>query len=284
MKIIKFLSAGLIILIVLSCEKSVELDFPKAPSRIIVDGWIEQGRPPKVLLTRSLPYFSEVDSSSFRNLLISKAKVSVTVDGTTEILTLHHNDKYFPPFIYQGFQIEGEVGKTYTLNVEINKKTITAKTRIPEPPTIDSLCTITHPEKDTLKQIMVQFTDDPNSADFYRMFSRIQGLDQYYKPSYASVFSDDAFNGSTVSFPLFKGYTTQENKEDLYFSDDDTVYVKFCTISRNAYQFWKNYQSEQMNSLNPFASSAQEIEGNVNGDGKGVWTGYGVEYDKIIIP
>jgi hypothetical protein len=44
-KNIALLMAG-ISLIVLSCEKNVELDFPETNSRIVVDGWIEQGRSP----------------------------------------------------------------------------------------------------------------------------------------------------------------------------------------------------------------------------------------------
>lgn len=278
-----FIVTGLFCLL-FSCERSIDMDFPEASSQIIVDGWIEQNTGPRVIVTRSLPYFSAVDSASFRELVISKAKVSVSVDSITEVLTLHHDPGYFPPWIYQGFRIKGEVGKTYHLEVELGNKILTASTSIPSPPSIDSLGTINHPVKDTLKQVMIHFTDDPSTDNYYRLFSQIRGFDDYYKPAYGSVFSDHSFNGSAVSFPLFKGYTANQGREDLYFSSGDTVYVKFCTINAAAFQFWKNYQSEQMNSINPFASSSSEIEGNVQGEGKGIWTGYGVDYDKIIIP
>ena len=283
-KTIIFIYISLFCLLAISCEKSVELDFPKAESQIIADGWIEQNKYPKVVVTRSLPYFSEIDSATFRDLVVTKAKVSVTVDNKTEILTLHRNEKYFPPYIYQGFQIKGKVGKTYRLEVSIGDKRLTATTRISKPPSIDSLWTIPHPQLDTLKQIMIQFTDDPKIQNYYRLFSKVKGTDKNYKPSYGSVFADGAFDGATTDYPLFKGYTTSQGKEDLYFSSGDTVYIKFCTMKKESYRFWQSFQQEKANSLNPFANSSQDIEGNVTGDGKGIWTGYGAEYDKIIIP
>lgn len=283
MKTIRFLILAGMLVFLLSCEKSVEMNFPEVQSQVVIDGWIEQDGPPRVLLTRSLPYFSEIDSASFRNLVISKAKVSVSVDSITEILTLHYDDQYFPPYIYQGFQIKGETGKSYLLKVTIGGDTLTANTTIPDPPAIDSLWTVSHPIKDTLSQIMVQFSDEPEIPNYYRLFSRIHGFDDYYKPAYASVFNDQSFNGSTVSFPLFKGYTTNQSREDLFFTSDDTVYVKLSTIGETSYNFWKNFQSEQMNSVNPFASSALEIEGNIGGNGKGIWTGYGSDYGRIVI-
>ena len=271
-------------LFAISCEKSVDLDFPEAEHQIIADGWIEQNRYPKVFVTRSLPYFSEIDSATFRDLVVTKAKVSVSVDNKTEILTLHRDEKYFPPYIYQGFQIKGKVGKTYKLEVSIGDKTLSATTSISDPPSIDSLWTVSNPQRDTLKQIMIQFTDDPTTQNYYRLFSKIKGTNENYKPSYGSVFADGAFNGTTTTFPLFKGYTTSQTREDLYFSSGDTVYVKFCAIKKESFRFWKKFQSEQVNSVNPFATSSQEIEGNVKGDGKGIWTGYGAEYNRIIIP
>ena len=270
-------------LITLSCEQSVELDFPEASSDIIVDGWIEQGKGPRVILTRSLPYFSSIDSASFRDLVVSKAKVTVSVDSMTEILTLHYNEQHFPPYVYQGFQIKGEVGKRYVLKAKLGQQILTAETYIPEPPAIDSLWTITHPEKDTLQQIMVRFKDDPETTDYYRFFSRIQGHEDYYKPAYGSVFHDHPMNGSVVDFPLFKGYTTNQSREDLYFTSGDTVWIKFCTLPESCFAFWKNFQAEQMNAVNPFASSANKLEGNIQGKGRGVWTGYGADYGRIIL-
>jgi len=282
-KVLIFIMSSFVFLFILSCEKSVELDFPKSESQVIVDGWIEQNRYPKVIITRSLPYFSEIDSATFRDLVVTKAKVSVTVGNKTEILTLHHNKKYFPPYIYQGFQIKGEVGKTYKLKVSIGDKTLSATTSISEPPSIDSLWAINHPKKDSLKQLMIQFTDDPAIQNYYRLFTKIKNKQKIYKPAYGSVFTDRTINGLTTNFPLFKGYSTNQAKEDLYFSLGDTVSVKFCTTTKESFRFWKMFQSEMFNSSNPFATSSQELEGNVKGDGKGIWTGYGAEYNIIIL-
>lgn len=279
-----FIILAVFVMSAMSCEQTVELDFPETQPLVVVDGWIDQGEGPKVILTRSLPYFAGMDSATYRDLVVSKAKVKVSTDSFSEVLTLHYDERYFPPYIYQGFSIKGETGKSYHLEVTIGGDTLYASTRIPESPVIDSLWLKPNPLHDTLKQLMLRFTDPLETRDYYRVFSRVQGSGNDYRPSYVSVFADAGFSGSIVDIPVFKGYTGEGSREDLFYQSNDTVYIKFCTITDSSYQFWRNLQSEQMNAVNPFATSVLNIEGNVRGNAKGIWTGYGVDYERIVIP
>src|SRR5690606_24305899 len=122
-----------------SCKKEDERDFSSYQPNFVVEGWIEEGGYPHVILTHNLPFFTKVDSAQLSEIVIRWAKVSVS-DGTdTEILTSRKDDRYFPPFLYRGSQLKGEVGKVYTLTVEYAGHVLSAQTSIPNPVNIDTL-------------------------------------------------------------------------------------------------------------------------------------------------
>ena len=56
--------------------------------------------------------------------------------------------------------------------------------------------------------------------------------------------------------------------------------VKFCSIDRNTFEFWRTEETQVQNNGNPFGSPAP-ISGNIKG-GLGIWGGYAASYDTII--
>ena len=59
----------LIILIsISSCRKEIDINLPNNEESIVVQGAIEQGFPPYVILTRNQGYFDPIDNNTFNNL------------------------------------------------------------------------------------------------------------------------------------------------------------------------------------------------------------------------
>ena len=98
------------------------LNMPEPDDKIVIDGWIENGQYAKVLLTSNTPYFSSLDSSSIRDLVLTKAKVSLSDGERSEIFILRRNENYFPPYIFEGNEIKGDTGKIYTITAEYGGK------------------------------------------------------------------------------------------------------------------------------------------------------------------
>jgi hypothetical protein len=86
--------------------------------RLVVEGRIEQGREAVVMLSLTTPYADNYDEDTFRDMIIRWAKVTVICDEHSEVLTGRANKDYPTQFIYTGLDIIGEVGKSYTLEVE----------------------------------------------------------------------------------------------------------------------------------------------------------------------
>ena len=273
-----FILSLTVIFINTSCEKNnFEIDNYK--SKIVIDGWIEQDKYCKVLLTLSAPYFSDVDSASLRDYALTTAKVTLYNGTRKEILTLKPNSAYFPPYVYISTEIKGEIGKTYTLTVESRGQKAVAVTTIPKLVTLDSIWFAK--EKDSLGLIWIKFSDDIKSKNYYRTLSKIKNIDKVYIPNKISIFNDDYFNGENIKFSLYKGSFVIGEDVDYYYHIGDTISLKFTTIDKSSFDFWFTFQKEQFNVGNPFASTNLRVKSNVT-NGLGIWCGYGATYYNII--
>ena len=262
-----------------ACEKELVVELPPYTPRLVVDGWIEQGKYPTVILTRNAGYFDPVDSSAIRELVVTRAKVSISDGEREEVLTLRRRDEYFPNFLYQGTDIRGEVGKTYRLTVESEGKEYTATTTIPAPVSLDSVWYEPLPSSDTLGHVWATLTDPGQQENYYRLFTQRIGKDETFVPVYLSAISDQFFAGETLSFSVLRGAENLSNiTDDLYFREGDTVRVKMCAIDRAHYDFWRTLERELYATGNPFASSGNEVISNIEGGALGVWGGYGAAY------
>ncbi len=279
---IRFRAIGFGILVILgSC---IEPDFvvDDYQSQIVVDGWIEQGKFPQVLLTLSAPYFSEIDSVSLRNYSLTRAKVTISDGEITEVLTLKPNDAYFPPYMYVGTSLKGAIGKSYTLTVEYAGITAVATTTIPEPVKIDSLWFARDEGKDSMGFIWIQFTDKPQQKNYYRTLTQIKNSDSKYIPNYFPNWNDDYFDGQKVKISLFRGNKASTDKTDqIYYLVGDTISLKFTAIDKASYDFWSSFQKEIVNTGNPFASTNARVKSNII-NGLGIWCGYGSSYYQVI--
>jgi len=264
-----------------SCIKT-DFNIDDYESQIVVDGWIENDKYAKVLLTRSAAYFSDIDSISIRGYVLTRAKVELTDGKKSETLTLKPNDSYFPPYIYEGSEIKGEIGKTYYIKVTYGGREVSAQTTIPTPVILDEAHFQLNDDSDQLGYLSVNFSDDANTKNYYRTLAKIKSKDSKYLASYIANFTDDYFNGQQVNISIYKGNKTSiNNTNNKYFILGDTISLMFTTIDHAAYDFWTTFSREALNTGNPFASTNLRVKTNIK-NGLGIWCGYGSSYYQII--
>lgn len=265
------------------CNDDIDYVSESYQSKVTVDGFIECGGYPTVILTRSAGFFAPIDSVAIRGLVATRAKVTVSDGETEEVLTLKKHTGYFPPYIYQGVQIRGAAGRTYHLKVELEGRVYEASTTITPPVTLDSLWFEKLEYCDTIGVIKGRFTDNPDTEDYYRVFTRRVGRDAQYIPVYLSATGDKYFNGKSFTFSLLRGpESISDINENVYFDKGDTVLVKVCTIDRPHFDFWRTIERELYTVGNPFASAGNEVISNVSGGALGVWGGYNPTVYRIV--
>ena len=151
----KYLFLASIILI--SCQKEITLELPKGEQKLVVEGSIENGFPPYVILTTNQPYFQPIDANSYTDIFVENAD-SVVVwcyneNGIkiTKILEKIELDSLAPIYtdinylldVFNGNSDEeyefSKEGRTYYLEIKWNNQTITAETTIPFTTPLDCL-------------------------------------------------------------------------------------------------------------------------------------------------
>ncbi|MBR4735967.1 MAG: DUF4249 domain-containing protein [Bacteroidales bacterium] len=260
----------ILLLVLAACSKTEEV----GKSQLVVEGWIENGGHPVVMVSESIGIATgrEMGASSILDHIAKWAKVSVS-DGTkTEILTGIPDSDYFPPYIFTSSAITGEVGKTYTLNVEYKDYNVEARTTIPEPVPIDKI--YVQSVTDTTAAVRVCFTDPPQKGQYYKIFTKTEGKDAHYHPSAMTNLSDESLDGYTEVFI----YSTQRLMDSIDWPNihvGDVLWIKLCSIDEKSFRYWDNF--EIMLASNAFSMYFEtDLESNLDG-ALGYWAGYGVD-------
>ncbi len=306
MKIIYIISFFLFSILLQNCQKEIEFNLPEVEQTIVVEGKIESGMPPIIFITTSQGYFDPIDSSTFDNIFLHGAQVTM-FDGfanhSLNELNFGNVTVYtsFDPSAY------GVDGRNYQLNIVYEDKTVTANTQIPYPVPLDSLwfelADPTNPQ-DSLGFLWANFTDPDTLGNCYRWFSqRINSYTYNYDPPYDNVLGqmkdtipiapfgsstdDKFFNGLTFEFAVSRGEIgnfegpDDEGPEEGYFKKGDTVLVKSTSITYPTYLWVRSMEDQAFSSGSPFASPGN-LPGNIEGDGIGIWAGYGIYQDTVV--
>ena len=292
-KCIKNFSLILILLLIISCEKNVTVEIPKASEEIVVEGKIETDTFPIVFLSHTLPFFGEINTKDILQNSVTGATVIVD-DGTTTDTLLQIDPSYG---IYFGTTIRGTPGKKYKLTVIAEGKTLHAVTSIPLAVKLDSVWWKPYANRDSLGFAWAHLSDPDTIGNSYRWYAqRINHYrygddkgkikDSTFIPPPGSVFDDKFINSKSfdLSFPRgrfqFSKKEDDSNDEEFFFKRGDTIVLKFCSIDRPHFEFWRTEETQVRNNGNPFGSPAP-ITSNIEG-GLGIWGGYSPSFDTII--
>ena len=304
------------LIISFSCEQAIELDLNSTSSQLVVEGYIQQGYPAYVFLTKSESYFNSIDSNTLYNLSVDNAQVFVErEDGVIHQLSyidrhlldsLALSDTLALPFnaLYVDLSYQdndfSQIGYKYKLIIEWNNKTISAITSIPPQYPIDSVWV---KRKDSLESdykcyIWARINDPDtlgNSAIIhYKRDVGWKPMDPFFIPCAIPTRTDNIVNGE--NFEAFFARSGRFSGEDgvlLPFYGDrvidgefvrkDIILLRVSHVDQRTYKFWRSIERMQDASGNPF-SEPMNLSSNIDG-ALGIWGGYGVSYYYIpIVP
>ena len=63
----------IITFIFFSCQEEITLDLPQAEEKLVVEGAIEPGFPPYIILTKNQGYFDPININTYNNLFVNNA-------------------------------------------------------------------------------------------------------------------------------------------------------------------------------------------------------------------
>ena len=245
---------GTLILVLIGCEKDITIDLPEGEAKIVVQGSIEQGQPPIVLLSYSSGYFDPADAKSIANSYVRDAQVKMIHGGDTITLDMYCTADLTPEELVVASQLLGlpsetivalniclytslnpqhfgVAGETYTLRVDKDEHHLYAVTKVNFPIPLDSIwfAPPSGNAQDSLGFIYGNLTDPDSLGNAYRWSAkRINHYPQWINDPYLrgqqkdlnftnplpSVFDDEFFNGLTFEFAYYRGVIPFSDKFD----------------------------------------------------------------------
>lgn len=279
-----------------SCERDITVDLPQGEARVVVEGYVENGLPPYIVLSRSQGYFDPIGVNTLNNLPVRDAVVMLN-DGDTTV-QLYEVDTVINGVALGGFytaidplvgtiRMLGTPGKRYRLEITTTEgERLSAEAILHQPIPLDSVWFKVQGELDSLGWAWAKLSDPDTLGNCYRWFAKRLGKDDFFLPPFGSVFEDKFINGRSFDFAtsrgsVFNSTADEDNNEEAgFYKIGDTVVVKFCTIDAGTFVFWRDAENQLGGSGSPFAVPSN-VKSNVVG-GLGLFATYSAAYDTLI--
>jgi hypothetical protein len=293
MKIRFIILLNAVLFLLSSCEREIKIDLEETSPKLVVEGTIENGEPPVIILTNSLNYFSGISAAMLANSFVRNAEVFVSSGSITHRLKeftipgpggvnfyYYSNDPANP-----ATAIFGQLNKQYSLRIVAEGKEYTSTTSIPDiTRRIDSVFwKLPPPGNDSNKvMVMIKATDKPGFGDYVRYYTK-RNSEPFY-PGLNSVFDDQVIDGSSYEVQVERGVPRTGSQEEGYsfFNKGDTVTLKLSNIDKATYDFWRTMEFSYASIGNPF-STPTKVTGNISG-ALGYFGGYASQFRTLIIP
>jgi len=267
-----------------ACEKNIDFNLKNADDVLVVDGQIENGQPPRIILSTSFDYFGKINPQILAASFVHNADISIS-NGTVT----HRLKEYSIPLdsVNTGYYYSldssspatmfvGEFNKQYSMTIKTGGKTYQSTTTIPLLTKVpDSMWFKPAPQNpDTSKRVlMTRVTDPPGLGNYIRYFTRINS--EQFLPGLASVYPDEFVDGTTYSAQVDPGIDRNNPPAsgENFFHRGDTVTFKLSNIDKATYKFWSTWEFSQQSIGNPF-SQPGKVVGNISNGALGAFCGY----------
>ena len=288
-EILKFVYGLMFLIILSSCERVIDIELPIDGDLLVVEGTIELGEFPKVLVTRNQGFFNNFpsDFEGFVDAFIIKDAIVTVNDGIQSYNLIYIELPIYPFFFYTSTEFTGETGKNYTLTVSADGKSVDAVTSIKPPVDIDSLyfgLNVFDVNEDSLGFIYMEFKDPDTIGNAYRIYAK-KRMEPFFFPVSGTVFTDQFINGR--NFNIFSGqndkpFGAQDTfvAESFFYKLGDTVDIRLCSMDYVSSDFYNTLEAAAGGNGNPF-SAPTVVKSNIKG-GLGVWAGLSFSTQTII--
>ncbi|MEJ7911691.1 MAG: DUF4249 domain-containing protein [Chitinophagaceae bacterium] len=281
----------LFLLTLFGCEKAVDFKLEAVLPRLVVEATIETGLPPRVVLSRSLNYFSKITPEILAESFVHGAVIKVS-NGTSSHILKEYKIALARDYSLYYYSVDsstlatafvGELGKSYAMTLQHEAKEYKAVTTIPaQNKRIDSIWWKRRTGDTSEVSVLLKVTDPKGFGNYVRYFTRKNR--EPFLPGFTSVYDDLVIEGTTYELEVEPGVDRNGTlKGERNFLRGDTVMLQISGIDKPTYDFWRTMEYTYASVGNPFSSPIRVIS-NISNGALGYFGGYASQYRTIIIP
>jgi len=265
MRHLKRLLFSLTLLLLISCEKVIDLKLQDTDIKYVVEGVItNEPGVCKVTLTQSKPFY---ENNQFPGI-------------SGAIVTVKDNDVKFSlpetqPGVYETNLIRGTPGHVYQLSVNINGYVFTASSKMPLPVLLDTLYVSNGPFGE-FKFATVGYNDPAGIRNNYRFVQYLNGVKD------PAIFwqNDEFTDGQAVLIQLDTGIDKKDDTRNI--KSGDRVTIEMLGIDDSVYKYWYSLHLNGGDGGN-IATPANPVT-NVSGGALGYFSAQTVDHKTVIAP
>jgi len=278
-------------------QQDITLEIPEYEPRLVVESYLQPGLPYFLTLTRSQPYFDDLEVSYITDALVTIShsqgtdtldEININVDDPAlgliaDTVLLNTFSTIFGTEItfYGSFNpVPALYDEDFTLQITTpDDEKLSAVTQIPRPVPIDSQ--VQDFNSDDMALVLTFFTDPGGSVDYYRrviedqrvLLDSMGGMtDTTFENRVLQDFvvDDDIFNGRSFAFGT-----------DFMFEEGDSIFSSLYHLTQDHFQFITTRDAAITASLSPFGQPAV-VHTNIRG-GIGIFTGLTFVTDTLVV-
>lgn len=252
-----------------SCQKVIDVDIKNAEKKYVVEGIVtDEPGTSKVFLSTTK---NVAEDNSFPG--ISGAVVTITDNAGNHTVFTETTAG-----VYTDTAFTGSVGKTYSLQVEVDGEAFTALSMMPQKVNLDTVFISNEILfGETRKLVNIAYQDPAGKGQCYRYVQYINGKKS--KPIFVN--NDDYSDGKYVESKLWYLVDEDEN-EDEEIKSGDTIRIDMLCIAPAVYKYWYSvFQSATGNSQS--ASPANPVS-NISGGALGYFSAHTVQTKTLVVP
>lgn len=261
MRNLKYISAIIIGVFLLSCQEDVVLDLKKIEKKLVVEAKVTNGSP---LATVCLSYSQNFYDTPEYKLLSNAQVILADEEGNAETLVLNAENNY------ESKEIQAQPGKSYMLKIAVDGQSFEVATTLPPLVEVTSVNFVPNPFSATTDSlnIFVNVRDRVGEDNFFRLrVNKISSLptDEYY-------LVDDSFGkDGLITMPIyFKNFTF-----------GDTVVIELYHLNESTYKYYSGLSENLNGSFNSIAPG--NPVSNMPDDIYGFFAGYTVDRDTVVV-
>jgi len=253
-------------LVLLSCQKVVNIDLNSSAPQIVIEGNITNQRGPYYVRISRTVNFSELNV--FPVDTTATVKIGDTLGNTEQLVQVS-------PGVYATKTLRGVPGRTYNIEVLTGGIEYRATSSMPDTVKINTLKIVNDNEFIRVrKEIEVSLNDPPKIQNFYRFIEMINGN----KRNNYSLQSDRYQDGKLIRRNINLG-------DSLEIKTGDTITIFMHSIDKATYDYFRTLRQVRGGGGLGFlsASPANPII-NFNNNALGYFSAYSITKKSIVAP
>jgi hypothetical protein len=261
------INMAILLVFITSCEKVIDVNLDSVEKKYVIEGNITNVPGTcQVKITQTKDFDED---NTFPG--VSGATVTVSDNGGTPVALTETSTG-----VYETTAINGTIGHTYTLTVNVGGQTFTAPSTMPVLVTFDSIYIDEQTFFGDLRKVPTLVYQDPEGkGNGYHFIQYKNGV----RESTIFVRNDDFTDGNKITTALLSFGGDDDDDEDK-IKTGDTIRVVMECIDPAGYKYWSSLEAASGDSNN--ATPANPVT-NITGGALGYFSAHTTEEKTIVV-